>query len=72
MSDQKVDREGSSMIKPLVYSTWVMAGLLLASSLLNYGNGDLWPGSIFTTLSAVAIIAAWYLHRRGQRNAKEI
>jgi hypothetical protein len=72
MDDQRIDRDGGSMIKPLGYGAWVMAGLLMVCSVLSYTNGDLWPASIFTTLSAVAIITAWYLQRRGRRSAKEI
>jgi len=71
MDNQRMDRTGSRMVKPLGYGAWVVAGLLLVCSVLSYTNGDLWPASIFSTASAVAIVAAWFLQRRARLGKKE-
>ena len=54
------------MAKPTIRDLWVLliiGGCLVAAG-LNYTNGDLWPGSIFLSLSAVAMAASWVGEKR--------
>ncbi len=62
MGDKRSEREGGGLVLPLGYTTWLLAGALIGMAA--EPNGDLWPQSIFTTFSAVALISAWLLQKR--------
>lgn len=62
MDDQRTDRKSGEKTKSLGYLAWLLAGGLIG--IAAEPNGDLWPQSIFLTLSAVAITAAWFFQKR--------